>query len=296
MAGTFPLFTVDAFTETAFTGNPAAVCLLSKENELTDEAKQKLAAELNLPETAYVIKDPKQSFEKDDHFQLRWFTPVAEIGLCGHATVSAAAILFRIYGNPCLKLKFDILSGTVTAEKEGDLIVLDFPLRKCEEYTADENISKIVKATIGTLKYKCLLYNSTFKKLIIHLDDALTRADLESINPISQELLNADNSGRVNGVIVTLHGEIDNKQEENKRPRYDFFSRYFDPWFGDVEDPVTGSAHTILAPYWSKILKKTKLFARQCSKRGGDLWLEVKTNRVLIKGHAKIMIKGTLSL
>uniref|UniRef100_A0A0E9WSX2 Phenazine biosynthesis-like domain-containing protein n=1 Tax=Anguilla anguilla TaxID=7936 RepID=A0A0E9WSX2_ANGAN len=243
-----PVFTVDAFTNQAFKGNPAAVCLLP--NVLRDELYQKIAAEMNLSETAFIVKlNSSDDFTSGSRFGLRWFTPMNEVTLCGHATLASAAVLFYHKKNQNAALVFETLSGELYARLHGDSIVMDFPLHKPVAQDPSE-VKDTVNATVRGLSVQDLCYSAKTKKLLIRLSDSCDRSVLTSLQPNASDLLRSDSTGRIKGVIVTVKGA------PTAQPGYDFFSRYFAPWYGIAEDPVTGSAHSVLAGYWSEKLGK----------------------------------------
>ncbi|KAG7333881.1 hypothetical protein KOW79_002288 [Hemibagrus wyckioides] len=283
-----PIYTVDAFTNLPFKGNPAAVCLL--ENELKEELYLNIAAEMNLSETAFLTKlQPTEDFCSGARFGLRWFTPKNEITLCGHATLASAAVLFYKKGNTNPVLAFETLSGQLLVHQRGDSLVMDFPLNKPE--VQDRNkYNDILKAAVGDLPIQEVCYCKTTKKLLVRLLDTCDRSVLTSLSPVTDALLKSEDSGRIKSLVITVKGA------PNTQPGYDFYSRNFAPWVGVPEDPVTGSAHTVLAAYWSEKLGKKKLLAYQCSRRGGELELELKGDRVDIAGRAVILLQGILKL
>ncbi|XP_072533139.1 phenazine biosynthesis-like domain-containing protein 1 [Salminus brasiliensis] len=284
-----PVFTVDAFTNLPFKGNPAAVCLL--ENKLHDELYQKIAAEMNLSETAFVTKlKSTDSFCSGARFGLRWFTPTNEIALCGHATLASAAVLFYRKENTNLVVAFETLSGELQVRQHGESLVMNFPLNKPEVQDFNK-FNTVLRATVGDLPIQEVCYCKTTKKLLVRLADTCDRSALTSLSPVAETLLKSETSGKVKGVIVTIKGA------PALQPGYDFFSRNFAPWNGIPEDPVTGSAHTILAAYWSEKLGKKKMLAYQCSRRGGELELQLRDDgRVDIAGRAVVILQGTLDL
>ncbi|XP_067136729.1 phenazine biosynthesis-like domain-containing protein 1 [Centruroides vittatus] len=295
-----PLYIVDAFTKKAFAGNPAAVCLISRKHELPDETLQKIAAEMNLSETAFVITSgDEDGFAKESKFHLRWFTPKLEVWLCGHATLASASTLFNCLGNTSPTLEFETLAGSVYASRScNGLITLDFPRNDPRKLSEEEmqNLQPLVNLIVGELEYEEVLVSSVAGKLMIRLRDNLSRKDLESIKFSSQTILEIDNPLSIRGAIVTLKGNSNNGCINDDGIQYDFISRYFAPWVGILEDPVTGSAHTISAPYWSRLLSKNKLFAFQSSPRGGELQLTVKDQRVEISGNSVVVVKGQLDI
>jgi len=276
--------TVDAFTSRPFAGNPAAVCLLEK--DIDDQMKQKIAAELNLSETAYVTRtDPTSTFETASRFALRWFTPSTEVPLCGHATLAAAKVIFAVRGNPNRTLTFATLSGDLHAQRSADKIVLSLPRNHAEQAKQDDFQHIIQTVSCGLPVKECQLSRRT-GKLIVRLEDSVNRDQLEGIRPDVNSLL-LQQQKDVKGVIVTMKGD---------GVQYDFLSRYFAPWVGINEDPVTGSAHTVLAPYWAQQLNRSILKARQCSPRGGDLDLVLEESCVRVAGSSVVVLTGDITI
>ncbi|XP_035670578.1 phenazine biosynthesis-like domain-containing protein isoform X9 [Branchiostoma floridae] len=271
-----PIFQVDAFTDKPFAGNPAAVCLL-EDMDLTEEHQQKIAAEMNLSETAYLRKlNPGDDFSSSSKFGLRWFTPTNEVALCGHATLASAATLFYMMKNPSSQLTFQTLSGDLFARREGDFISLDLPENKSQPQDK-ETYSQLLQ-----IEYSIL--NSC-------------RQTLESLRPDTASMLAAHTQDIIRGVIVTVKGSLENGCVDNHGEMCDFISRYFAPWNGIPEDPVTGSAHTVLASYWAKELGKTEFYARQCSARGGDLKVRLREDgRVDVAGKATVVLQGMIRI
>ncbi|XP_063047886.1 phenazine biosynthesis-like domain-containing protein 1 [Engraulis encrasicolus] len=282
-----PIFIVDAFTNLPFKGNPAAVCLLQK--PLTEDLYQKIATEMNLSETAFIVcKNATDSFCTASRFNLRWFTPTNEVNLCGHATLASSAILFYHKKNSNGVIAFDTLSGELCIRLRGDSIVMDFPLYATVPQERQE-IAELIKVVVGDLPLEDLRYSGDTKKLLLRLADTCDVSALTALKPDPQLMMKSDSSGRIKGVIVTMRGA------PQAQPGYDFFSRYFAPWNGIPEDPVTGSAHSVLAKYWGDQLGKQKLLAYQSSIRGGELQLEIKGQRLDIAGHAVSVLQGKLS-
>ncbi|HEX2640630.1 MAG TPA: PhzF family phenazine biosynthesis protein [Pyrinomonadaceae bacterium] len=253
------IFQVDAFASEPFRGNPAAVVPL--ESWLPAETMLKIAAENNLAETAFFVKN-------GDGYDLRWFTPTVEIDLCGHATLASAYVLYELLGETVDVLKFQTKSGQLTVEKKADLLVLDFPSRPakpCE--TPDGLLEAIGKAPKEILRSRdyLMVYES--------------EEEVREIKPNFAALLNIP----THAVIVTAKGSD-----------CDFVSRFFAPEVGVFEDPVTGSAHCTLIPYWAGKLGKTEFFARQISARGGELFCELHGDRVKIGGRAALYMRGEI--
>lgn len=269
-------YIVDAFTDTPFKGNPASVCIV--EEKVEDEIMQKIALEFSLSETAFVR--PKilgSNFSDTKQFILQWFTPKTEVSLCGHATLATSKVLFDIYKNNNDVLEFDTKSGCLYSSVHKKEIVLDFkaypPAKTKREYF------KVIKALGITGEYE--IYNSCETgNLMIVLSDP---EELVNIEPNFNMLLECEISP-FTGLIVTA----------NEYNEYDFISRYFAPWEGINEDPVTGSAHTVLTPYWASIQKKSEFKVYQASNRGGEIRVTLQNNRIRIMGEAVIIAQGVL--
>ncbi|NXX87164.1 PBLD protein, partial [Urocolius indicus] len=282
-----PVFTVDAFSNRPFSGNPAAVCLL--ENDLGDDLQQKIAAEMNLSETAFVRKlHPGDDFTKSSRFGLRWFTPAVEVPLCGHATLASAAVLFHAQKNKNSVLSFVTLSGELKARQVEDNIVLDLPLYVAHPQVLHE-VEELIKAAVGDLIVQDVRFSPDTKNLLVRLSDTYKRSVLEELQVNAQGFVSAEKTGKVEGLILTLKG--------GSTEKHDFYSRYFTPWWGVLEDPVTGSTHAILGSYWSEQLGKKEMLAFQCSRRGGELKISLRTDgRIDIAGQFAIVVKGNLTL
>ncbi|MEK6478386.1 PhzF family phenazine biosynthesis protein [Catalinimonas sp. 4WD22] len=253
---------IDAFTDKLFGGNPAAVCITSE--PLEDSLMQQIAAEMNLSETAFLVK-------KGHGFHLRWFTPASEVELCGHATLASAFMLWD-HGllAPDEVAVFETLSGELRASKEGDKIVLDFPATPAQ-LVDHEEIKSLFDAGIR------FLGKNAYDYLVILENDE----DVLKLKPDFNHMLEID----CRGIIVSA---------KSTNPDYDIISRFFAPACGINEDPVTGSAHCTLAPYWAEQLGKKTLKAYQASTRGGDLELEYLGERVKLKGKAVAVMQGEL--
>ncbi|KAF5732753.1 Phenazine biosynthesis PhzC/PhzF protein isoform 2 [Tripterygium wilfordii] len=291
-------YVVDAFTDSAFKGNPAAVCLLEDESDRDDTWLQAVAAEFNISETCYLtpIAEPDNNENPNPRFSLRWFTPVAEVNLCGHATLAAAHTLFATGLVNSSIIEFETLSGILTAkrvpqikkadalvqngeEKEIFLIELDFPTVTTTEFNAVE-VASISEALNGAS--------------IIDIRRTTTTDDLFIVLPSGNSVIELQPEfdkiekfpGR--GLIVSAVAPPDSG--------FDFLSRFFCPKYGINEDPVCGSAHCALAPYWSKKLGKSDFVAFQASPRGGTLniHLDEQNHRVLLRGKAVTVMEGSL--
>lgn len=255
------IYQIDAFASRPFEGNPAAVCPL--EAWLPDELMQSIAAENNLSETAFFVPD-------GDKYHIRWFTPAAEVELCGHATLASAFVLFNCLGASGDTITFDSESGLLPVHKDGDRIVLDFPAQPPEPCgTPSQIIEAFTMAPVECLQAADLLVVFEHAGQVRSADpDIATLAKLRS-----------------RGIIITASDDD-----------YDFISRFFAPAVGIPEDPVTGSAHTQLVPYWSDRTGKTRFHARQVSARGGDLFCELVGDRVHIGGTAVEYLQGTIDV
>ncbi len=253
------IFQVDAFATKVFSGNPAAVCPL--EEWISDELMQKIAAENNLSETAFFV-------QKENSTEIRWFTPTTEVDLCGHATLAAGHVLFSHQGFSRDTILFTSKSGELRVNRQGELITLDFPAAEYQEYEASEKLIKALgKKPQETYKAAKLL--ALFER----------EEDIINIQPDFKLLKEIDTQG----VIITSRGEI-----------VDFVSRFFAPAMGINEDPVTGSAHTLLIPFWARKYNKNSLTALQLSERKGELICKNLGERVLISGKAITYLSGEI--
>jgi len=262
MYNKIPLFQVDAFTNQLFRGNPAAVCITDK--WLSDDLMQQIAAENNLAETAFIV--PMGS-----DFGLRWFTPEIEVDLCGHATLAAGYVLFYYYNIKDNVIHFHSKnSGILNVKRDGDLLTLDFPV---DEIHPCEIPNELTRASIHPVE--------TWKGKTDYMLVFSSQEEIESFKPD----MNILNQIEARGIIITAPGK-----------ETDFVSRFFAPRSGVPEDPVTGSAHTTLTPYWALKLHKTELTARQLSKRKGDLNCKLNGDRVEITGQARLYLVGEITI
>jgi predicted PhzF superfamily epimerase YddE/YHI9 len=259
-----PVFHVDAFTATPFAGNPAAVCPLK--DWLDDNLLLAVAAENNLSETAYFVP-------RGDHYELRWFTPRSEVKLCGHATLASAFVVLTILEPGRDSVRFETRrSGTLTVSLDGGLLAMDFPALPpwiCTNRPAAliEGLGKVPDAVVQ-------IEDDYFAVYGCEEDVRRVRPDLRLLEQLHPA-----------GVGITAPGE-----------NADFVSRFFAPSYGIPEDPVTGSTHCSLAPYWAQRLGKNILYARQVSERGGEIWCEVRGPRVMLRGNAVLTLRGELLL
>ena len=260
-------YIVDVFTDKAFGGNPAGVCLL--DDWLPDEAMQNIAMENNLSETAFLVK-------KGEQYDLRWFAPEIEVNLCGHATMGSAYILFKFIETTADILHFNTRSGLLSVKKDGDLLWLDFPSRP----TAPAARYKSIEKAFGLDSIE--VFKSADLLVVLENEDAVRQLapDFETLKRVKDE---AEMPGDDFGVIATAPGSD-----------CDFVSRFFAPNIGINEDPVTGRAHCVLIPYWSKRTGKISMTARQLSKRGGTIWCEYAGERVKIGGKAVLYMAGEI--
>jgi PhzF family phenazine biosynthesis protein len=256
------LYQVDAFTDTLFKGNPAAVIPL--EQWIDESLMQDLAQENNLAETVFFVP-------RGNEYEIRWFTPAAEINLCGHATLASAYVLYNILGHTAANITFHSKSGPLLISRNDEVISMDFPSwkpEKFDEYPDYLEQALGVKEIVGVYKHRDLLVELNKEE-----DVQLAQPDFSLIKKSGYK------------IIITAPGKDT-----------DFVSRFFAPTFGVDEDPVTGSAHSQLIPFWSDKLDKKKMQARQLSKRGGQLWVEQKDERVVMGGKCVFYMKGEISL
>ncbi len=257
-----PVYHVDAFSSRPFGGNPAAVCPL--ESWLPDATLQAIAGEHNLSETAFYVPD-------GGSYRLRWFTPQVEIDLCGHATVATAHVILKVRReSSASRLVFQSQSGELAVSRDGDLYTLDFPARPPQACAVPENLAAALGAAPQTVlaarDYLCVFGSED---------------DVVALQPDMTALAALDRFA----VIVTAPGAD-----------CDFVSRFFAPAKGVPEDPVTGSAHCTLIPYWAERLGKSTMFARQRSRRGGEVWCEHRGGRVGISGRAVTYSEGVIEI
>lgn len=263
-----PLFHVDAFTDQAFSGNPAAVCFL--DFWLDDHTLRKVAAENNLPATAFLVSSAES-------YELRWFSVRSEIKLCGHATLAAASVVFRVLNPELREVRFSTrFRGNLTVRKTDDLLAMDLPALDAKPCTPTTNLVSALGARIVTADVlECFegneIYVAVLKSQNLVQNLRPDFAQLEKLHP--------------HALVVTAEGD-----------EVDFVSRYFAPGYGLPEDFVTGSSHCLLTPIWGKHLGKTKMQARQLSARGGELTCEWAGDRVILQGKAVVIMQGALSL
>jgi len=254
------LYQVDAFTSRVFAGNPAGVCPL--ESWLPGDVMQSIAIENNLSETAFFIP-------MEDGYHLRWFTPKTEVDLCGHATLASAWVLFNELGYQGERIRFHTREGDLFVERRGEgELEMDFPVKKPRTCTTPPFLEKALGASPSEL-----LSNEDYLAVFA------SEAEVAAIKPDFKIMAQID----TRGIIISAPGD-----------RVDFVSRFFAPRYGIDEDPVTGSAHCVLTPFWAERLGKDILSARQISRRGGDLTCSLKGDRVFIAGHAILYMRGEI--
>jgi PhzF family phenazine biosynthesis protein len=254
-----PLFQLDAFSSQRFAGNPAAVLLLQA--FLPDAVLQAIAAENNLAETAFLVRS-------GDDYNLRWFTPLLEVPLCGHATLASAAVVMERLEPSRQRVIFQTASGPLTVKRTATGYVMDFPARNCEAVAEPPGLShalgaRAIEVVANKFSYLVLLENASAVRQLAPDLAAIARLDRS-------------------GVIVTATGD----------GPYDFVSRYFAPAKGIPEDPVTGAAHCALAPYWAKRLHRNAFRAYQASQRGGEILCRVRQERVELEGPCVFYLEG----
>lgn len=255
------IYQIDAFTDRVFSGNPAAVCPL--DNWLRDDLLQKIAMENNLAETAFYVR-------RGNEYYIRWFTPKTEVDLCGHATLATAYVLFYLENHIGETIVFhSIRSGTLTVSKQNDYLTLNFPTDEYERIALSDDLTKGFE----------IMPEYAFRGKTDYLLVFDTEEQIKNIKPDFRQIAQLD--GR--GMIITAKGD-----------NVDFVSRFFAPQCGIDEDPVTGSAHTTLTPYWSKRLGKTELTAIQLSERKGYLHCKLLADRVEISGKARLYLIGEI--
>jgi PhzF family phenazine biosynthesis protein len=258
-----PIYQVDAFTSEVFSGNPAAVCIL--DSWLDDNILQSIAAENNVSETAFLVRN-------DDGFDIRWFTPTTEVALCGHATLASAFVLFSCQDWAEKEIRFHTRkSGQLVVGKRNGLLEMDFPSRPVHSMVPPAGL----KEALGVSPMAIL---GSAEDLLMVVDSERAVRELKPDFCALEEI-------ECRGVIVTSKGN-----------HSDFVSRFFAPRFGVPEDPVTGSAHCVLTPYWSSELHKKNLHAFQVSKRGGELFCVYAGDRVKISGNAVLYSKGVMTV
>lgn len=255
-------YVVDAFTGPGFKGNPASVCIV--EEWPADSVMQEIAAENNLSETAFAVR-------REGFTDLRWFTPESEVDLCGHATLGTAYVIAHFVEPDAKKIEFHSNSGVLTVERKGESLMMDFPVRVPKPVVPPNHLAEI----LGARPVETLLS----RDLVVLLESE------EQVRDLHPDLAAMKTLEPGEGVIVTARGE-----------HYDFVSRCFYPKFGINEDPVTGSAHCNLIPYWARRLNKTAMTGAQLSRRGGLVCCELRGARVGVGGEARLYLTGEIAI
>ena len=255
------IYQIDAFANQTFEGNPAAVCPL--DSWLPDELMQSIAAENNISETAFFVPE-------GEGFSIRWFTPSTEVALCGHATLASAFVLFSILDYEGDRIYFDSRSGTLPVSRNGDCLVLDFPSQPPEPCDTPKEIIE----ALGVMPSECL----KAEDYVVIFQNA---EQVQTASPNFEILRSVD----CRSVIISAASE-----------EYDFVARVFAPNLGILEDSVTGSAYTLLVPYWAKKTDKTVFHAKQVSSRGGEVFCELVGDRVRIAGRAVKYLEGSIEI
>lgn len=256
-----PIYQIDAFTDRLFAGNPAAVCPLDR--WLPDEVMQAIAAENNLSETAFLVRE-------GDHFRLRWFTPAREVDLCGHATLASGYVVLRGLDRGRDRVEFETRSGRLEVVRDGELLVMDLPAYPSRPVDAPAGLAESLgREPEAVLKANYLM--------AVYPDEGTVRGLVPDIRAMVR--------AGIDEVVVTAPG-VD----------CDLVSRFFAPGYGIDEDPVTGSAHCVLVPYWASRLGRKRLHARQLSHRGGELECELHGDRVSIAGRAVLYLEGEIEI
>jgi len=259
---TIPIYQVDAFTLGPFSGNPAAVCPL--DSWLDDATMQNIAAENNLAETAFIVP-------REEGYDLRWFTPTVEVDLCGHATLAAGYVVLNHLQPDLDTVSFETISGELIVARDGERLSMDFPARP----PTPASVSEALSEALGEAPSEVHMSRDV---LAVYDNEAAVR----ELSPDQAKLLALDEGL---GVIVTAKGKT-----------VDFVSRFFVPKGGIAEDPVTGSAHCTLVPFWAHRLGWSELIAHQVSARGGELHCELRGDRVIMSGHCVLFLTGSIHI
>ena len=264
---TLPIYQVDAFAQDVFSGNPAAIMPL--ESWLPDALMQNIAMENNVAETAFFVA-------VENGFELRWFTPTVEVDLCGHATLASAHVLFNHLGYSAEEIVFHTRSGELRVSKGPSGLTLDFPAAELEAHDVEQSVCAALGSSVAASE---AVIASDNPHAVVYV--YASQEEVAALSPNASELLAASKYS----VIATAPGD-----------NCDFVSRFFGPHVGINEDPVTGSAHCSLVPYWATRLGENKLQARQISSRGGDLSCELRNGRVFMTGNAVTFLQGQVTL
>jgi PhzF family phenazine biosynthesis protein len=291
---TLRIFTVDAFTSTPYAGNPAAVCIVPEQLSLTDHQMLLIAKEMRHSETAFVQRD--QTDQNNFTCNLRWFTPMVEVNLCGHATLATSHVLFSLQMESSefprfSQINFNTKSGVLIVTRTNDGYSMDFPAGNPQPVVFSDETKRGLAESLHFESSDITDVNfcDSTKKLVVTLGnvESIVKAKLES-----HKMMQVSYPVAVKGVKIVCHN-LSNTQYSD----YDFVSRYFNPWVGIDEDPVNGSGHTVLAVYYQRVLNKSKFKAYIASERTGSMGVELlPNNRVLLNGWAAMVLQGTINL
>ncbi|KAJ1957053.1 hypothetical protein EC988_001029 [Linderina pennispora] len=287
----YQIFIVDAFTDRPFSGNPAAVVPVPASQPIVGTRMLQIAAEMNLSETAFVVPknaNEPSTFQEASHFDLRWFTPKKEINLCGHATLATAYVLFFKLHNISNELRFDTLGGELVVRRGTDgHLDMTFPIDIPRPVDINDDVKLLVSSVYGEYRDSVEVELSPALRFLIVHDPDTTRDHIIGLEPrFSPAAIAAGERLDLVAVLITARGA-----------EKDFHSRVFGPWVGVGEDPVCGSAHTVLAPFWHRRLGKTSFSVTQVSKRHGDLEVKLLSDtHVQISGKATAVIDGVISV
>jgi PhzF family phenazine biosynthesis protein len=273
------LFQIDAFAGRVFEGNPAAVVPL--DHWIADDLMQKIAAENNLAETAFFVKTAA------GRYALRWFTPYKEVALCGHATLASAYVIFTALDPSLDVARFDTLSGELTVRRNGSRLALALPASGAEPFTAPDGFAAALADAVGGPKPVELYFCAK---------GGAGAAALLGVWPSPADIVALKPNGALEETLLRVQaGSLQATAQGDGKP-YDFVSRFFAPYWGVREDPVTGSAHGVLVPFWAKRLRKKTLHARQVSPRGGDLYCTDEGAKVLLEGTCVLYLTGEIEV
>ncbi|KAE9550111.1 hypothetical protein FO519_006671 [Halicephalobus sp. NKZ332] len=306
----YKAYIVDAFTNTRFAGNQAAVCLIPE--KLSDAEYQKIGAEFNLSETSFSIPLDGDSWKTAKTFSLRWFTPTLEIELCGHATLATAHVIFNEIGNENEELVFTTMSGELRVKKAAKRLIMNFPAYyKTENFSTkrfkfnNEPINPLLDEIVDILvphlnPVQACLYTETGKLLLV-LDSETTKDEFMSIKHNGDKLLQIHDGSKIRGIVVTMSPKDAKKQGfvDSEGKPYDYISRFFVPWAGINEDPATGSAQCVLGPFWSKEKNSSGSFYAFQSHpgRGAQFKISFPTpGRINVEGESVTILRGEIDL
>uniref|UniRef100_A0A914WJ32 Uncharacterized protein n=1 Tax=Plectus sambesii TaxID=2011161 RepID=A0A914WJ32_9BILA len=319
MVNKYPAYILDAFTGTRFCGSQAAVCLIKE--KLSDEVYQKIGAEFNLAATAFPIPLDTDDFRTAKRFGLRWFTPKLEVPLCGHATLATSHVILNEIGNANSSITFETHSGDLIVRKASDPaghLTMNFPQFELtplalgewpDNYhlsnfgqltTPPDFVNDLIEVIACGRKVVAVAYPPSNKsRNVVVAVEEMTRKEFEGLAPPVEQLMKIHPSGDyIKGIILTVKASAEKGFVDSAGHPYDFASRYFAPWYGIKEDPATGSAHSVLGPFWERVLNKKELKAVQCyPTRGAEFHLkQLENDRVDMTGQAIVVIRGEIDI